>query len=663
MADDVDIKIGATMDDLVDSVAQAKSTVMGLAEVFGVAFSISAIEDFINSMAQLGTQVERTSAMLGVSTASAQELGVMSKAMGGDVGSLSMSMERLQVGLERASIATSPQAAALHALGLSAKELIGLSLDQQLDKIADAASRFADGGTKTAAVLMLMGRGAAGMIPILDEGSKGLETWRQHLVDAGTVMTTQTIGALANLDRETVTLRSSLSTLAGTLTAEASRAMINFATYVENAARDMTALASTGVLGAFVAKVMSQMWQRLAGDIAYVKTMMKDFFTASPKAFFDDYHKRLADIDAADAKYGADLHQMIVDAVAGYNKLIVAQRAAAPTGKPQVPAMNLGGQQALKDAEALAQERIKISDLEYTKEADAINAGFKLMQLTEAQKTQALIVAVNTRQSVQLAAIATEEKGMSAGTAAFQKAEAQKTEIIEKANIDRQNINEQYLEAEAKQWKTMADDLSSAFNSQLRGLLAGTTSWATAMKNIAADMVLKFIENFIKMGLEWATQQAFMLATGQTTAAATVAQAAAASAASLPGRVVQFTSTITADAAEAFAGAFAAMSPFGVPAATAAGASAQAIVLAQLGNVPKFQTGTDYVPQTGLALVHEGEKITPANENPATGGAASGGIQFHFNGPVIGQQAWINSMIGQISRSLASYQAVNQSAS
>lgn len=661
MADDVDIKIGATMDDLVDSVAQAEATVMGLAEVFGVAFSISAIEDFINSMAQLGTQVERTSARLGVSTTSAQEFGVMSKAMGGDVGSLSMFMERLQVSLARATIATSPQAAAFHALGLSVKELIRLSPDQQLDKFADAVSRFPDGGTKTAAVQMLV-RGAAGMISVLDEGSKGLETWRQHLVDAGTVMTTQTIVALAKLDRETVTLRSSLSTLAGTLTAQASAALMNFATYAENAARDMTAVASTGELGTFVAKVMSAAWQRLAGDINFVKTMMKDFFTASPKTFFDDYNKGLADIDAADAKYGADLHSMIADAVAGYNKLIVAQRAAAPKG-PQVPAINLGGQQALKDAEALAQKRIKISDLEYTKEADDINASFKLMQLTEAQKTQALIVAVNTRQSDQLAAIATEEKGMSVGTDAFKNAEAQKTEIIEKANIDRQKINEQYLEAEAKQWKTMADDLSSAFNSQLRGLLAGTTSWATAMKNIAADMVLKLIESFIQMGLEWAANQAFMLATGKTTAAATVALAAAASAASLPGRVAQFTSTIIADSAQAFAGVFAAVSPSGIPAATAAGLAAQKIVLAQLANVPKFQTGTDYVPQTGLALVHEGEKIIPANENPATGGAASGGIQFHFNGPVIGQQAWINSMIGQISRSLASYQAVNQSAS
>jgi hypothetical protein len=37
-------------------------------------------------------------------------------------------------------------------------------------------------------------------------------------------------------------------------------------------------------------------------------------------------------------------------------------------------------------------------------------------------------------------------------------------------------------------------------------------------------------------------------------------------------------------------------------------------------NAPVYQHGIDYVPETGLALVHKGEKITPANQNFSMGG-------------------------------------------
>lgn len=51
------------------------------------------------------------------------------------------------------------------------------------------------------------------------------------------------------------------------------------------------------------------------------------------------------------------------------------------------------------------------------------------------------------------------------------------------------------------------------------------------------------------------------------------------------------------------------------------GVSAEDSDLAQFG-IPSFDVGTDYVRQTGLALVHQGEKITPA-------GQSGGGINFY----------------------------------
>jgi hypothetical protein len=43
-----------------------------------------------------------------------------------------------------------------------------------------------------------------------------------------------------------------------------------------------------------------------------------------------------------------------------------------------------------------------------------------------------------------------------------------------------------------------------------------------------------------------------------------------------------------------------------------------------------FATGTDYVPATGLAMVHKGERIVPASENNAWGGGRSVTVQNTF---------------------------------
>jgi len=48
-----------------------------------------------------------------------------------------------------------------------------------------------------------------------------------------------------------------------------------------------------------------------------------------------------------------------------------------------------------------------------------------------------------------------------------------------------------------------------------------------------------------------------------------------------------------------------------------------------LSYLPKFATGTPYVPQTGLAIVHQGERIIPADQNR---GGFGGNIIIHVNG-------------------------------
>jgi hypothetical protein len=151
------------------------------------------------------------------------------------------------------------------------------------------------------------------------------------------------------------------------------------------------------------------------------------------------------------------------------------------------------------------------------------------------------------------------------------------------------------------------------------------------------------VHQFVKMGVDlvadWAKKQLAMAALsvaseGQKTAAASAGAAArtgiaggetAAGQATIVSSVVR---TITASAAEAFAGVFGFLSPIMGPAAAGPAAAAQGAVL----SVAAFDIGAWSIPRDQLAMVHQNELVMPAAEagafrsmlsNQASGGGRS----------------------------------------
>jgi hypothetical protein len=59
---------------------------------------------------------------------------------------------------------------------------------------------------------------------------------------------------------------------------------------------------------------------------------------------------------------------------------------------------------------------------------------------------------------------------------------------------------------------------------------------------------------------------------------------------------------------------------------------------AAVTGVPAYASGTDYVPRTGLALVHQGERITPAGQNGG-GVTVNQTIIFSANTPAASRDA------------------------
>ncbi len=186
-----------------------------------------------------------------------------------------------------------------------------------------------------------------------------------------------------------------------------------------------------------------------------------------------------------------------------------------------------------------------------------------------------------------------------------------------KHRTDMIKLDEQAIAQQQQIWTTSLSAIENAFNSQLRGLLAGTTSWSQAFKNILGDIIIKFIEMCEQMVVKWLAAE---LAQTTATTSGAAARAAAEQTAAGSGILANAASALQAimtDATQTFAGVFAFLAPTMGPAAAGPAAAAQASVAA----AAIFDVGTDYVVRGGLALIHQGETIVPARgSGPYTGG-------------------------------------------
>ena len=222
-----------------------------------------------------------------------------------------------------------------------------------------------------------------------------------------------------------------------------------------------------------------------------------------------------------------------------------------------------------------------------------------------------------------------------------QSIEARIAALKQKNSLEMIKIDEQSIAAAQRSWESYFTTVEGAFDSQLKGLISGTTTWGAAFKSILTDLLVKFIEMTEKMALQWAAGEMARTTASTSGAAARAAAETSAGAASLAGTVANALRSIMASAAETFAGIFGFLSPVMGPAAAGPAAAGQATVAAAAGGLSAFALGSWELPADMVAQVHKGEMIVPAAHTPwaqslmsragrpADGAASGGDVHVH----------------------------------
>jgi len=735
MANRVSVEFGAStgelksaIDEVNSSLDSIKSHVEGvsggltsLAELAGVALSFEGLKAGFDSLSRFADQIQNVQARMGGSLESITTLSGVATLAGVSFNSLSEEVARANLQVQKStSDAYGPAAQGLKALGLSAKELTGLPVDQWFSKVSDAVSRFNPSITLTSNVQQAFGSRFAELLPLLIQGSDHFDELREAVQKAQEGLSATLPGISETEEKlNLLGLRSrafaaqvftvlkpaidaaidAFSSLTGSISADDIRDAANkIANYLIDIAAAVASFAvKAGVqIDNLKAKFSSFRpdlnfgeidgpaesfigWMaKISGNYDRLKDTLSrpislnfngessgkgDALSSVPRQLDEiaETAKRAHDavngaipVSGTWQALGQDVAKLNTEVLGAAESFTKLNAAAADNG-----AKNRLTARATEIEEEIAAEKSKLERIKaiFNEEATA-------HKITQQQKALNTETAIEQAYQAEMAFIAQKEalyKGDGAKYAEVEKEKAKLTQQYQKDMLKTVQDSQKEMQASVTQY---LQAFTGAFNSQLRGLLAGTTSWAQAAKNIGTDLFMKLIQ----LGENWVVTHAAQLvadaATSKTQAAANALTASTADAAAASAKV-------TVDAGVAYAGVFANQAPLLGPAAAAPAAAAYAQVMA-IG-LPKLDVGAWNIPSTMPALLHPGEMVMPANfASGFRSAAAAGGGGGQNGGQVVfapqmsafdttGLQAMINRMMPQFARALSSYQNLNPS--
>lgn len=600
--DDVTIQIGATVDKLSSDVEQAKAKIesisesvgkvtegaKGLLEAFGLAFSIDGLMKFIESMGELGLQTERTMAQLGLSADQVGNLSGIAKLTGTTLESLTMGIERMSLNIQRSTRdAFDPAAQGLKALGLRAKDLIGLPADQYFVRLADAVSKFNPSLNLTNALMAIGGRGVQQMLPSLLLGKERFEEFQRAIEATGAKLTDAQTHAFAGTHEQMTLLTMTVQGLGNAIFTQLGPTIDAIVTQMRGFIAEIRDSIKQGGAWSYVLEGLAGTLKIIAASFAGVAAMIR-FLSVEAKAFWDTTEENGKEVGE---KLRADLDKISNDMKATLKSLFGPTQLTVtppPGSRRDTPALDAGGKDAMNAQLEAIKSRMKLADLAFTSESEHMTALARLGTITESQKTEALLVELSKRHAAELGAIAAEMAVQGQSKEAYAKLVREKEQKDQEYANKKRQLDDQLRQHEQQQWNSLAGSISGAFTGQLSSMLAGTESFAQGMQKAFASMVEQIIANLAKLAIELLVIKGLEAALG-----------------------VGF---LDSGLGQGIMAAFTGKMPAGLAGGGGGGSDF---------SVPKMDIGAWRIPADTLAMVHRDEMVVPSGPAQAFRAALS----------------------------------------
>jgi len=205
---------------------QADKSMTGITRSVGLAGAAIAVlgakaaiglQQTIMQAIQFGDEIDKAATKAGIAASTMSELAVAAGYADVDINSLSESLKKLQINLSQAASGAKSQNETLRALGLSIKDISDLSADRQFEVIAEQISKIRDPADKARAAVELFGKSGANLLPLFDQGARGIQRAREEAVRTGAALTDAQVKAAADADASIKRLTASWKGFAGTL--------------------------------------------------------------------------------------------------------------------------------------------------------------------------------------------------------------------------------------------------------------------------------------------------------------------------------------------------------------------------------------------------------------------------------------------------------------